>query len=133
MATNLYISLLGLIYIALSIYVIKGRRKFRVAINHGGNENMKRRIRAHANFAEYTPIFLLMLFLSEYQGLQWFYINLFGCIFLIGRILHAYGILKAEHYVNNDMLGVKFRITGMTCTFLCILALSLILLGFYLF
>ena len=69
MVAAFYAALLGLFFVGLSIHVIRGRRRLRIALADGNQEEMKRRIRAHGNFAEYAPLFLIMLGYAEYEGL----------------------------------------------------------------
>jgi uncharacterized membrane protein YecN with MAPEG domain len=116
MTTSLYAAILVVILIALSVKVIGARRSAKISINDGENENLKRRIRAHGNFIEYTPIFLLTLAIAESQGLDHNYIHLLGSIFIAGRLFHAYGITKAE-VENKNFL---YRQIGMFCTFSCL-------------
>ena len=69
MTTSLYAALLALMFLWLSINVVKGRRQFRVAMGHSDSFDVLRRMRAQANFAEYAPFFLLLLALAEYNHL----------------------------------------------------------------
>ena len=69
METPLYAALAALILIMLSINVIRGRRLFSAALGDGAGPEMTRRIRAQANFIEYTPIFLIMLGFAERGGI----------------------------------------------------------------
>lgn len=78
MITPIYAGILTFFYIALSIYVIAGRRRFKVALQDGQNAQMARRVRVHGNFAEYTPFFLFLLYLAESGGLTSFYVHLCG-------------------------------------------------------
>ena len=84
---------------------------------------LHRKIRAHGNFIEYAPIFLIMLMLVEINGLDKYFIHFFGIIFISGRALHAYGIVVAEVRARNFL----FRQAGMFCTFFCLSSLALIL------
>src|SRR3712207_1417931 len=45
----------------LGLRVSMLRRRHKVSIGDGGNDAVRTRMRAHANFAEYTPIFLILL------------------------------------------------------------------------
>ncbi|MFT2095263.1 MAPEG family protein [Acidiphilium multivorum] len=63
-----YGALLALIYLVLSLWVGFGRFGFRVIHGDGGNDRLARRIRAHANFAEYVPLILLLAALLEASG-----------------------------------------------------------------
>ena len=100
-----------------------------ISLGDSDNIEMKRRIRAQANFAEYTPIFLILLGFVEYNRLPFWAINLIAVVFLSGRLMHAYSLLRAESY-NDGKLILKplWRIRGMACTLLSLGVLSLILL-----
>ena len=81
-----------------------------------------RNIRAHGNFSEYVPIFLILLLIIEILGNSSF-INLFMIclIFSYGRLSHA---ICFAFYENNPFL----RISGMICTYLCLGIFSIQLL-----
>jgi uncharacterized membrane protein YecN with MAPEG domain len=59
MVVSLYAALLTIIYISLSVYVIRG-----ISLNDGSNEAMDLR-----NFSEYTPLFIIILGLTEYNSI----------------------------------------------------------------
>ena len=57
----LYAALLALLFIALSVRTLRLRRHLKIAVGDAGNTQMLRAMRAHANFAEYVPMCLLLL------------------------------------------------------------------------
>ena len=59
--TAIYAALLGLLFLALSVNVVRTRRATRVSLGAGDHPLLERRIRAHGNFAEYTPIALILI------------------------------------------------------------------------
>ena len=130
MMTPLYAALLGLMLIMLSIKIIKTRRKYHVSLGDANSIEMKRCMRAQANFSEYTPIFLILLAFSEMKGLSLWAVNLFGTVFFVGRIMHAYSLLRHEQYDTTQKLlnNPKFRIYGMTCTLVTIGSVAIIIL-----
>ena len=108
--TPIFAGVLALLYLALSVRVIKSRHAEQIALGDKGNRALQRRIRVHSNFAEYTPYALLLMLILELQGAwAWLTVGL-GLFLLIGRCLHAYG-------VSQDPEPFKFRITGMALTF----------------
>lgn len=129
--TTLYTALLAFMFIALSINVIRGRRQFRVLLGDNAEYEMQRRIRAQGNFMEYTLFFLLMLGMAESNGLPGYVIHVLGLGFIMGRISHAYGLLKAEQNTASGAKGLKYRIRGMQCTFTILAILAVTLLGQY--
>ncbi len=129
MMTSIYASILGLMLVALSINVIKTRRKVGAALGTRDDMDMIRSSRAQANLAEYAPIFLILLGFAEFNGLYGWAVHALGLTFVAGRILHAYSLLKAEKY-EGDKLVVKpvWRIYGMMCTFNTIGFLAIVVL-----
>lgn len=83
---------LGLIYIALTARVIRGRFSFRVSLGDGGKSEMQRRIRAHGNFGEYVPLALLLMALIEMSGPHTRVLAWIGAALVVGRVMHAIGI-----------------------------------------
>jgi uncharacterized protein len=129
MTTSIYIALLALMLIALSIHTIKGRRQFGAGMGDAGHIEMRRRIRAQGNFAEYTPLFLLMLWASETAGLPAYGVHGFGIAFMAGRLMHAYSLLHHEVYQGEKLANNPiWRIRGMICTFSVVGVLAVILL-----
>jgi uncharacterized membrane protein YecN with MAPEG domain len=67
MCNNIYyvtIALL-LIFIGLSFNAAYTRRKSGLAIGEGKNEKLLRAVRAHGNFSEFTPMFLISLVIVD--------------------------------------------------------------------
>ena len=128
MITSLYAAFLALMFIGLSVYVILGRGAAGVALGQG-EFLLLRRVRAQGNFAEYAPMFLLLLALAEMQSLVVWAVHGFGLVFMLGRALHAFSLLKHERYVDGKLVGFPlFRVAGMMLTFGCISGLALVLL-----
>ncbi len=65
--TPIYAGLLTLLFVALSVRVIGGRRMAGVGLGDGGNRLLLRKTRAHGNFAEYVPFALILMALAELQ------------------------------------------------------------------
>ena len=73
---------------------------------------LERNVRAHGNFSEYVPVFLILLLLLELPGTASFnYLLIISLIFSIGRLAHA---ICFALYNFNPFL----RIFGMLCTYL---------------
>jgi len=60
----------------------------------GGSPLMIRRMRAHANFIENAPIFLILAGLIEMTGKGGQWLAIVGALFMIGRVTHAIGMDK---------------------------------------
>lgn len=113
--TLLYSGLLALWFFVLSIRVIQGRMgKGKPSLGDGGDTGMLRRIRAHANFAEYVPLILVIMAMLETQGLPGVALHVLGGMLLLGRLLHGY----AFAFTANQPFG---RTAGIALTFLSLL------------
>lgn len=91
-----YAGLLALLFAGQSIWVIAGRFKYRVNHGDGGQAGMNRRIRAHANFAEYVPFILLLVGLLEAGGTSHFTLHALLLTLLVARVMHPIGMLVPE-------------------------------------
>lgn len=117
----LYAGLLGLVYIGLSFWVIKLRRKFAQSLGDGGHRPLIKLIRVHANFSEYVPFTLVLLFLCEVYKIGNVYVHILGSGLFVGRLLHAYGLSKRS--------GPSFgRFYGLALNYLIIIISSLFLI-----
>ena len=65
MITALYTSLLGILWLSLTMFVILGRWKYGVSLGDGEERDLNRRIRAHANFVETVPLAVILLWIGE--------------------------------------------------------------------
>lgn len=123
MVGSLYAGLLALLFLYLSVMVIKARIKEQKALGINGSKFLEKHIRAHANFAEYTPIILILLFLAESQEAPFYFIHFIGILYLLGRISHAYSLIFAEKYEGDKITTtLKYRQFGMVCTFVSLLS-----------
>ena len=125
MTTALYAALLALFYIVMSFKVVGKRRQYQIGIGSNGEMALERAIRVHANFAEYVPFALLLMFLAEYSGLATHYVHTLGTILILGRLSHAWGVRQLKE-------PFKFRVFGMLLTFgvIALAALAIIMLYF---
>ncbi|MDQ7069544.1 MAG: MAPEG family protein [Rhodobacterales bacterium] len=74
-----------------SLATVKQRLKQKISIGTGDNKAMTKAMRAHANFAEYTPIGLLLMVMAELQGAPIWAVHFLGVLLVVGRFMHAYG------------------------------------------
>jgi uncharacterized membrane protein YecN with MAPEG domain len=119
--TPLYAAVLGLLFLLLSVRVIAGRRSRRLRFGTGGDPGMERRIRIHANFAEYVPLALILLFKAESLGAAALWLHLLCGSLVAGRLAHAI-LLSFE---STDDLG---RILGMTGSQVAILGGAILII-----
>jgi uncharacterized membrane protein YecN with MAPEG domain len=94
----IYAVISALLNIYLSFEVIKTRRKYRISVGDGDNEELQTAQGAQSNAIEYLPITLILLFFLEYNGASNWIIHLAGIGLVTGRFIHAYGLLnKSMH------------------------------------
>lgn len=108
--TPFYAAIFGLMLLVLSVRTLRLRRVLGIAIGDRNNPEMLRAMRVHANFVEYVPITLLLIFMLEMQGGSAFVTNLLCLVLLAGRIVHAIGVSQAAE-------DFRFRVFGMAMTF----------------
>ena len=97
-------------YLVLTIFAIRARRKARIPIGSGSDENLLRASRAHGSFIEHTIFFLISLFLLENNGVKEIYLYIVGFIFVIARSSHA-----ISFYLKKGIL----RQAGVIITLIC--------------
>ena len=122
---SLYAGILGLIYLALSYRVVAFRRSQKVGLGDGDNVDLQRAIRVHANFMEYVPLCLILMFLLEQSHNSNVQTHVFGAVLVIARLLHAYGLGK----ISGTSFG---RFWGTLLTWLLLLGLAVANIAFYL-
>jgi uncharacterized membrane protein YecN with MAPEG domain len=117
--TAFYASLLGLLLIFLSARVSRNRRRAKVSLGIGEDAILEKTVRAHANFCEYVPLALILLFVLELEISQIWLLHLLGAMLLVGRLLHAYGVMSPR--------AINFgRFYGSGLTWLMVLSSSLL-------
>ena len=114
-----YAAVLALLFVLLSLNVIRLRRAHRIGLGAAGNEALERRIRAHANFAEYAPFTLLLLAMAELRGAPAVFLHVLCLCLLVGRIAHARGISPVAE-------GARLRFVGMAATFTAIVGAAVL-------
>ena len=109
MVTPLYAGLLALLFVVMAWRVVKLRQSSRTSLGDGGNADMLRVIRGHANFAEYVPLALLLLALLELGRMSIYLLHALGLALLIARLMHACALSFGNHF--------KLRVWGAGLTF----------------
>lgn len=120
--TIIYVAIFALFYLFLSLKVISLRKKVKTAIGDGGDNLLGRAMRVHANFAEYVPLTLFLIYLLEGQQVNSVFLHALYLSLLVARFIHAYGVSK----VNENL---SFRVTGMVVNFGVIVITALFLLA----
>jgi len=126
--TAFYASLLAALFLFLSVRVIGWRRQQRVEIGHGEDAQLLRRMRVHANFAEYVPFALVLMALAESLGPPHILTHLVGLMLVVGRVLHAYGLSQTPHILRYRVWGVQLTFSAIGIAALMCFSLSALFL-----
>ncbi len=119
--TGLYAAIAALMVVIFAIRVTLRRRAMQVGIGNGGDAVLAQRIRVHANAAEYLPLALLLLLILELNQTQRMLLHVFGCLLIIGRLLHAYGLSSSPGLTPGRAIGMV-----LTWAVMALMALLLI-------
>ena len=124
--TSIAASLLGVLYVTLSLNVIKYRRKYGVSVGDGGEDELLRAIRAQANLTEYAPIGLILIACLEMNSASLLVTAPLALMFTVGRILHPLGMGAAGSALQPRVRGMQLTLFGI----LALVIANLLLLAF---
>jgi uncharacterized protein len=108
--TPLYAGLLAFWFLLLTLRVVRERHDTKVSLGDGGNPTLQRRIRGHANFAEYVPLALLLLAILELSRFSLYAIHALGLALLLGRVLHGYAFAFRTEFRSGVFWGVLLTV-----------------------
>jgi uncharacterized membrane protein YecN with MAPEG domain len=114
----LYVGVNILILLVLAVLVMMGRRKHKIVLGDGSNEDFTRAVRAHANAAEYIPaalVGLVTLALFDPATPVWL-LHAAGISLTLGRILHGIGLhtgaLNAGRMLGMALTWTSYLLIG---------------------
>lgn len=108
MISVIYAILSAILIIYLSFEVIKIHRKHQISVGDGNSEELQTAQGAQSNAIEYLPITLILLFYLEYNGAGNWIIHLAGSALIIGRTIHARGLLNRN--MQRRVLGMQITV-----------------------
>ena len=117
-----YAAIFGLMFIYLSICVIKQRRSAKVSIGDGNDPALRKAIAVHNNFSQYVPFALLLIAFVELNHASATITHGLCACLLVGRVAHAYGLAQPVQIM-------KLRQIGVLLTFGVIIIAAFYLLG----
>ncbi len=120
--TPLYAAVLALMFVALSVRTLRMRRQLRIAVGDKGDERMLRAMRVHANFAEYVPLSLLLIYMFEARNGTSLLIHALCVCLIVGRFSHAYGVSRIDEDYRYRVFGMSMTFTALAVSALGILA-----------
>ena len=103
--TGLFAAVLMLMQMVLMGLVIKQRGTSDVLIGDGGVDAMQQAVRAHGNFIENAPTFLIGLALIELMVGANTWVIVMGSVFVLGRLLHAVGMRMTTGLSMPRLIG----------------------------
>ncbi len=104
-----YAALFAVLFVLLSARVIRTRAAEQIGLGIGRHRLLERRVRVHANFAEYVPFTLLLLAMAEIRGAPEYALHLLCLGLVVGRVAHAWGVASEPEVPRS-------RVVGMACT-----------------
>ena len=113
----------ALINIWLAIRVGQKRISDKISIGDGGHPPLIARMRAHANFTEYTPYFLILVALIEMASETSTWLWIVVGLYLLSRVAHGIGMDMVEG--QSKLRGIGILVTMLTLVGLAIFALTI--------
>ena len=92
--------------------------KANVLVGDGGHPLLVTRMRAQANFVEYTPFVLILMVLIEMAGGAAWPLRIVGMLYVAARVLHAFGM-------DKQTMPNPLRAIGAVVTWLVLLGLAI--------
>ena len=111
-----------LINIWLGTRVSRLRLRHKVSVGDAGNEAIACRMRAQANFVEYTPLFLILLALIELSQGSRAWLWGVAIVYILGRLAHPFGM---DRPAPNKLRMIGILITWAVLIGLALYALSI--------
>jgi hypothetical protein len=106
----------ALINVWLGFRVSQLRLRDKVSVGDAGNERLRCRMRAHSNYIEYTPIFLILLALVELAVGPKTWLWGVGIAYILARLAHPFGM---ERPAPNPL-----RAGGIIVTWIVLIGLA---------
>jgi len=117
--TPIYAGILAILFFALSLRVVAVRG--RVSLGDGGDPIVLRRMRGHANFAEYVPLILLMMAMLELSHFSRYFLHAAGILLVAARLLHGYALSFTSKFKFGRFWGTALTLALLVvCGVLCV-------------
>jgi len=113
----------ALINIWLAVRVGQKRISGKVSIGDGGDRSLIARMRAHANFTEYTPYFLILVALIEMATGTSIWLWIVSGVYLLSRVAHGIGMDVVDG--QSRLRGAGIAVTMLVLVGLALYALAI--------
>ncbi|MEQ1725141.1 MAG: MAPEG family protein [Sphingopyxis sp.] len=118
--TLIFAACAALVNLWLAIRISKLRTTEKISHGDGGHGLLGRRMRAQLNFAENTPVVLILVAALELSGTPALWLWILAVAYILGRIVHALGMDPEE---QNWMRGAGISASMLVTLLLVGLAL----------
>ena len=108
MITLLYAGFCALLVVFLAVRVAQWRFRHKIGLGDGGDRELLKRVRAHANAVENMPLALILLGGMELNGYSNLMIHGFGGVLLVSRMAHAWGLSHSSGTSRGRLFGSLF-------------------------
>ena len=102
----IYAAIFGLMFVYLSVRVIKQRRSAKVSLGDGDNPALRKAIAVHNNFSQYVPFTLLLIAFVELNHASAIITHGLCACLLVARVAHAYGLVQPVQIMRLRQIGV---------------------------
>jgi uncharacterized membrane protein YecN with MAPEG domain len=120
--TLTFAAALTLLNLWLSIRVGQARMRGKVIMGDGGDPLVIARMRAHANFNEYTPLVVILMGLVELARGPHTWLWIVAIVYVIARVSHPFGM---ERKAPNPLRAGGIMITYLVMLVLAVYALMI--------
>ena len=102
------------ILLSLRVIALRDNPLFAVLKRAGDDKrSLERAIRGHGNFAEYTPIMLVLMLIAEQSGASATLLHICGAMFLVGRLVHGFCFGFLAHSMPLRIGGMVLTLTAL--------------------
>ena len=113
--TAIYAAIIAVLAVVLAARIVPLRRSRRVGLGDGGDRELTRAIRMHANLVEHAPLALILMAACELNHAPSWLLHGLGVALVAGRLLHVLGLSRST--------GISFgRTAGTALTWSVLLA-----------
>ena len=112
----------ALINLWLATRVSRLRFRDKVSIGEGNSPGLATRMRAHANFVEYTPFFLILLGLVELSQGSKTWLWGVAIVYILARLAHPFGM---DRQAPNTLRVIGILVTWAVLLGLAVYALAI--------
>ena len=113
----LYAGIFALMLVGFAVLVLRRRHRMGIGLGAGGDAQLERAIRVHANAVEWGLPLLLLLLIAEENRASPFVLHVCGIVFILSRLMHAAGLSRVSGLSTGRFAG-----TALTWLVLIVLA-----------